>query len=221
MENMFFKQTIGVNMKKKLKQKSEIPDTTKLVNSYLGYWCEVGPYSLLQNTEFKDYSYSGSNCIFQNTIVGKFSNIAAYVRIGATDHPMQRPSLHHFTYRSFMYGFGEDDEDFFKERISKITSIGHDTWIGHGSLIKAGVKIGNGAVIGQGSVVAKDVLPYSIVAGVPAKLIRYRFKPEVIEAIEKIEWWNWSKEKLQNNYMDFRKDVNSFIKKHSGKEGKN
>jgi serine acetyltransferase len=120
-----------------------------------------------------------------------------------------------------MYGFGEDDEDFFKERISKITSIGHDTWIGHGSLIKAGVKIGNGAVIGQGSVVTKDVLPYSIVAGVPAKLIRYRFKPEVIEAIEKIEWWNWSKEKLQNNYMDFRKDVNSFIKKHSGKEGKN
>lgn len=69
--------------------------------------------------------------------------------------------------------------------------IGNDVWIGHGALILSGIKIGNGSVIAAKSVVTKDVDPYSIVAGNPARLIRFRFSKEVIEALERIEWWNW------------------------------
>ncbi|HBH11988.1 MAG TPA: chloramphenicol acetyltransferase [Clostridiales bacterium] len=207
-------------MVKQLKEKNDIPDSTKITNSKLGQWCEVGPFSLLQNTTFDDYSYSGSNCIFQNVKIGKFSNIAAYVRIGATDHPMDRPSLHHFTYRSKMYEFGEDDSEFFKKRVSRTTFIGHDTWIGHGSLIKPGIHIGNGSVVGQGSVITKDIPAYAVVAGNPGRIIKYRFEPEIIEALQRIKWWNWSDQKIKDRYKDFRGNVYDFIEKFDSEGGK-
>lgn len=202
-----------------LKKEGNIHETTKLISSSLGAWCELGPCTMLQNTVFDDFSYAGSNCIFQNVRVGKFSNIAAYVRIGATDHPLERPTQHHFTYRSFMYGFGENDKEFFQKRASKITYLGHDTWIGHGSMIKPNVKIGNGAVIGQGSVVTKDIPPYAIAVGVPAKVIKFRFNDDIIKALERIKWWNWDYKKIKKYYKDFRQDINYFIKRHDIKGG--
>lgn len=70
------------------------------------------------------------------------------------------------------------------------TTIGNDVWIGDGTFIKTGIGIGHGAVVGMGSVVTKDVAPYAIVAGNPATLIRYRFEPEVIQALLEMAWWN-------------------------------
>lgn len=216
---MFSRQGIGKNMTKRLTQEPNIDESCLVIDSELGIYCELGPNSVMQNTIFLDYSYAGSNCIFQNAQVGKFSNIAASVRVGATDHPMDRPTLHHFTYRSKMFGFAEeDDEAFFIKRASRITTIGHDTWLGHGALIKPGVKIGNGAVIGQGSVVTKDVPAYAIAVGNPAKVIRYRFSPEIIEDLQAIAWWDWSYEKIKENFYDFRGDIESFVKKHDVKE---
>lgn len=75
--------------------------------------------------------------------------------------------------------------------------IGNDVWIGYEALILSGVKIGDGAVIAARSVVSKDVEPYSIVGGVPAKHLRYRFSPETIEELLKIAWWNWSFEEIR------------------------
>ncbi|MRT33049.1 acetyltransferase, partial [Xylella fastidiosa subsp. multiplex] len=89
---------------------------------------------------------------------------------------MQRATLHHFTYRARSYwDDAEDETDFFAARRAKRVVIGHDVWIGHGATILPGVTVGNGAVIGAGAVVSKDVAPYTIVGGVPARLIRERF----------------------------------------------
>ncbi len=79
------------------------------------------------------------------------------------------------------------------------TTIGHDVWIGYGATILSGISIGNGAVVGARSVVTKDVAPYSIVAGNPAKFIRFRFDPERIDYLQELCWWDWSVEKIKNN----------------------
>ncbi len=92
--------------------------------------------------------------------------------------------------------------------------IGNDVWIGENATIMSGVKIGDGAIIGNSSLVTKDVEPYSIVGGNPAKLIRYRFEKEQIDKLLKIKWWDWSDEKI-NKYMDLMlgPDINEFIRK--------
>ena len=84
-----------------------------------------------------------------------------------------------------------------------------------------GIKIGDGAVIGSGSVVTKDVEPYSIVVGVPAKKIRDRFPKDVVEKLEEIKWWNWSYEKIKENFNDFLIDINDFVSKYYKDGNKN
>jgi phosphonate metabolism protein (transferase hexapeptide repeat family) len=188
---------------------------TRLVNCRFGAYTEIGEHSYLENTVMDDYSYSGPFCIFQNTDIGKFSNIAAMVRIGPTNHPMDRPTQHHFTYRRTMYGFDtEDDSDFFQWRAGQKTEIGHDTWLGHGAVIMTGIRIGIGAVIGAGAVVTKDVPDYSITAGVPARHIRYRFTSEQQKDLLDIAWWEWSHETINKRFEDFLLPVNRFISKY-------
>jgi phosphonate metabolism protein (transferase hexapeptide repeat family) len=201
--------------KKVLKEEPLIGESCKIANAAFGKYTEVGIYNFFENVTLDDYSYTGQFCFVQNAYVGKFSNIAAMVRIGPTNHPMARPTLHHFTYRSHMYGFGDkNDEEFFAEREGCRTYIGHDTWIGHGAIIMPGIRIGNGAVVGSGAVVTKDVEPYSIVAGTPAREVRKRFKAEIIEKLEEIQWWDWTYEKIKDNFDDFLLDIDAFVEKH-------
>ncbi|GIN97130.1 acetyltransferase [Siminovitchia terrae] len=196
-----------------------IHDHVMLKNVEFGKYNEVGTYNFFENVIFGDYSYTGQFCFIQNAVIGKFSNIAAMVRIGPTDHPYERPSLHHFTYRKKMFGFSEqDDHDFFEHRVSRKAFIGHDTWIGHGAIIQPDVTIGNGAIIGSGAIVTKDIPPYAIAVGVPAKVIKYRFPPEVIEGLQAIQWWDWPYEKIKEHLDDFHLDIEQFIKKHNGRK---
>lgn len=200
---------------KKLTKKPNLSDSSFIKNTEFGDFVEIGVDNFIENSKIGDFSYTGQFCFIQNANIEKYSNIAACVRIGATNHPMERPTLHHFTYRPVMFGFDEsDDSEFFKDRESHVANIGNDTWIGHGSIILPGVKVGDGAVVGAGSVVTKDVSPYAIVAGNPAKLIRYRFSEEVIEKMLKIKWWDFSTEYIKENYKDFRLNINDFIKKY-------
>jgi virginiamycin A acetyltransferase len=92
-------------------------------------------------------------------------------------------------------------------------SIGHDCWIGANAVILPGIRIGNGAIVGAGSVVTHDVPPYAVVAGVPARLLRYRYSREQIEKLKKIAWWNWSDEKITENVDYFYGKVEDFIEK--------
>lgn len=193
-----------------------IHENVKITNCDFGAYTEVGMFNFLENSTFGDYSYTGQFCFVQNTEIGKFSNIAANVRIGPTDHPYARPSLHHFTYRQKMYSFADtDDERFFDHRQSRKTYIGHDTWIGHGAIISPEVTIGHGAVIGAGAVVTKDVAPYAIAVGVPAKEIKKRFSEEIIEELLQINWWDWSHEKIKNHLEDFHLRIEEFTAKHA------
>ena len=137
--------------------------------------------------------------------IGKFANIAANVRINATNHPLTRPTLHHFTYRAGDYwADAGTDTEFFAQRRARYVTIGHDTWIGHGATILPGVTIGNGAVVGAGAVVSKDVEPYMIVGGVPAKTIRPRFSDKIAERYERLAWWDWDHARIRAALEDFR-----------------
>ncbi|MCL1950279.1 MAG: chloramphenicol acetyltransferase [Turicibacter sp.] len=200
---------------KKLSQEPFIHDGCEIVESTFGAYTEMGAFNVIENSHIGDYAYTGPNCFVQNTQVGKFANIAAHVRIGPTDHPMERPTQHHFTYRRKMYGFDEvDDVSFFEARKQRVTTIGHDAWIGHGAIIMPGVTIGNGAVVGAGSIVTKDVAPFEIVVGVPAKKVRNRFSDEVIQKLQEIGWWHWSHQKIKDNFGDFLQDTEAFVDKH-------
>ena len=99
---------------------------------------------------------------------------------------------------------GPDDDDFFNWRRSYPVTIGHDTWIGHNAVILPGVNIGLGAVVGAGAVVAKDVAPYTIVVGVPAKVVRERFPAEVQAGLMRVAWWEWPHDRLKAALEDFR-----------------
>jgi len=199
---------------KVLEPTGHIGEHSEIKNSTLGAYTEVGMFNVFDHSQLGDYSYTGQFCILQNTIVGKFSNIAAQVRIGPTDHPMERPTLHHLTYRRKLFGFAEtDDLEFFAKRQARLTHIGHDTWIGHGAIIMPEVKIGNGAVVGSGAVVTRDVEPYMIVVGVPAKVVRRRFSKQIEQELESIAWWDWTHAELKENLEWLSGDIQAFIRK--------
>lgn len=188
-----------------LPESGAVAPSATLADSVLGRYTEVGADSRLVDVQLGDYSYCDRSCDFANTTIGRFSNIASFVRLGATDHPLDGASLHHFLYRSAKYWpDAEDDADWFAARRSRRTTIGHDTWIGHGAQVKPDVSVGNGAVIASGAIVTKDVPPYAIVAGVPARVIRFRQPPEVAERLERLAWWDWDHATLRERLDDFR-----------------
>ncbi len=94
------------------------------------------------------------------------------------------------------------------------TTVGNDVWIGQDVVIKGGVKIGDGAVIGARSVVTRDVPPYAVVAGVPAKVIKYRFEQEKIDFLEKLQWWNWTPEEIYQNLDRLKKFDETLLKEN-------
>ncbi len=200
---------------KRLGKKPTVGKDCRIAGSKLGEWTEVGDWNRFENVVLGDFSYTGPWCIAQNADIGKFSNIAAAVRIGPTDHPMDRATLHHFTYRRRMFGFAKDDDlAFFTKRESRIARIGHDTWIGHGAIVMPGVTVGNGAIVGSGAVVTKDVPAFSIVVGVPAKLVRFRCARETAAALEEIAWWDWDRDTILRRQDDFRLAPEAFVALH-------
>lgn len=171
-----------------------------------GAFVEIGQGSRIAHSSIGDYSYYDRYADIANTTLGKFANIAAFVRIGATDHPMDKASLHHFHYRSASYfEDAADDAAWFAHRQTRRTMIGHDTWIGHGAQVRPEVTIGHGAVVAGGAIVTKDVAPYMIVAGIPAVPLRARFSDAVAERMLALAWWDWPHDRLRAALDDFRK----------------
>jgi len=193
----------------------EIDPMAIVQDSTLGRWTAVGARTKITETIFGDYSYIMEDCQIIYSEIGKFCSIASHSRINPSNHPLWRPTSHHFTYRSKFYGFGEDDEEIFQWRRDHKVILGHDVWIGHGATILPGVRIGTGAVVGAGSVVTKDVKPFVIVAGVPPRMIRRRVSEEVGAALMRIAWWDWPHEALANAIDDFRcLDAVAFVAKY-------
>lgn len=140
--------------------------------------------------------------------IGRFCSIAMGCRIGLKDHPMDRVSTHPFTY-SRKYGYRPDNEGL--PGISdRTTEIGNDVWIGANVTVLAGVRIGDGAVLGVNSLVTKDVPPYAIVYGSPARLVRYRFEEATIARLQALAWWDRDDAWLARELPRFR-DVQALL----------
>ncbi|MFN7009560.1 MAG: DapH/DapD/GlmU-related protein [Allorhizobium sp.] len=204
-------------MTRKLGLEPYIHESARVTNSTLGRYTEVSERTRLEEVEMGDYSYIMQDGSVWCATIGKFANIAAAVRINATNHPTWRATLHHFTYRAADYFDGADnDHDFFEWRRENRVAIGHDVWIGHGATVLPGVTVGNGAVIGAGAVVSRDVAPYTIVGGVPARLIRQRFAPSIAERMERLCWWDWEHDRLFAALEDFRAlPAEEFVEKYA------
>lgn len=161
----------------------------------------IGVKTYMSNTSMGYGSILSFSSEVSNTTIGRYCSVGSHVRVIAATHPTNMVSTYPAFY-SDTYSVSYVDESKFTEHLVTDNGyeceIGNDVWICDNVLIKGGVKIGDGAIVGMGSVVLKDIEPYSIVAGVPAKEIRKRFDDETIEALMKLKWWDkpvdWVKE---------------------------
>ncbi|MFK8253515.1 DapH/DapD/GlmU-related protein [Ancylobacter terrae] len=195
-----------------------IDPSAELTDCRLGRYTEVGARTRLLEVEMGDYSYVVNDADIAYARIGKFTSIAAMTRINPGNHPMERASQSHFTYRASAYFDDAADEPalFARRRAARVT-IGHDVWIGHGAIVLAGRVIGDGAVVAAGAVVTKDVAPYTLVGGVPATPLRPRFAAPIAERLAALGWWDWEHDRLRAALADFRTlDVAAFLERHGG-----
>lgn len=201
---------------KKLSQKPLIHPSSTVINSRFGDYTEVEANSFCNEISLGNYSYLSTSVRTIWCDIGNFTSIASHCVINPGNHPYQRVTQSHCTYRRKMYGFSETDDDaFFQWRKSQKAIIGHDVWLGHGAMIMPGAVVSTGAVVAAGAVVVKGrkVNPYEIVAGVPAKPVKMRFPVEVVDQLLEIGYWHWSREKLEQAFEDFN-NVNAFVEKY-------
>jgi phosphonate metabolism protein (transferase hexapeptide repeat family) len=182
-----------------------IHPTAELKSCRLGRYSIVGERVILREVTLGDFSYFERHAEAIYTIIGKFCSIAANTRINALEHPLERLTTHKVSYRPNEYfRYLGVDAGFRQRRQAKAVTIGHDVWIGHGAVVMPGVAIGNGAVVGANAVVTRDVGAYEIVAGIPARVLRLRFAPEISARIERLAWWDWPVAKLADAVPDMQ-----------------
>lgn len=152
-------------------------------------------------------TYIADKSIIKKAIIGRYCSIGSGVQTGLGVHPSTGFVSSHPSFYSTkkQAGFSFVDKDIFKEHLfidaegKYVVQIGNDVWVGNNVIIMDGIKIGDGAIIASGSVVTKDVVPYTIVGGIPAKFIKPRFDEQQVEKLLATKWWNWSMEKIKAN----------------------
>jgi phosphonate metabolism protein (transferase hexapeptide repeat family) len=194
-----------------------VHSSSVLRDTVMGRFTDVAERVVLAECEVGDYSYIERHVEAIYTTIGKFCAIAADTRLNALNHPMERVSQHKITYRPNEYFvFAKVDKAFREKRQAARVVIGHDVWIGHGVIVLPGVSIGHGAVVAAGAVVTKSVEPYAVVAGVPAKRIKWRFPKMIRERIIRLAWWDWEMDKLSAAISDFQElTAEQFLSKFS------
>lgn len=191
----------------KMRFRDSIIDRKCCINSIskISRHCHIFENTLILNSTVESCSYIGRNSIVQNASIGSFCSIAndVFIGLGAhpTDHFSTSPSLYKIK-NSLRFQMVDQNLDF--KEYSPI-EIGNDVWIGARSIILDGIKVGDGAIVAAGAIVTKDVPPYAIVGGIPASVIRYRFSPDKIQQLLKIQWWTWPLDVLENRIDELRK----------------
>lgn len=167
---------------------------------------EVGDYTIYNDFISDPRQFEQNNVLYhypinhERLIIGKFCSIACGVKFlfNCANHTLK--SLSTYTFPLFC-----EEWELEKSNVASAWDnkgdivIGNDVWIGSEAVILAGVKIGDGAIIGTRAVVTKDVPPYSIVGGIPAKVIRKRYSPDIIEQLLSLRWWDWTKDRIKRN----------------------
>lgn len=180
-----------------------IGDSAIITDSQIQRSCSINRHNHILKSTIGKFTYTAERTKVLNADIGNFCSIAWQVSVGGGKHNYEGLTTHPL-WRFKMLDQGNLDHNSniqLKDRYKTITRchVGHDVWIAPNVIIVTDIKIGNGAVIGAGAVVTKDVEPYSIVAGVPAKKIKMRFDDKIIEALEEIKWWDWPIEVIREN----------------------
>ena len=186
---------------------------------------EVGDYTIYNDFVSDPLLFEQNNVLYhypinhERLIIGKFCSIACGAKFlfNCANHTLK--SLSTYTFPLFYKDWDLEISDVATAWDNKgDIVIGNDVWIGYEAVIMAGVHIGNGAIIAARAVVTKDVPPYTIVGGVPARPIRKRFDEEVIQELETLQWWNWSAEKIRRCLAYIGNgDVNGLLQMQGGK----
>lgn len=191
------------------------PLESRMVNVHIDSRAKLKPTYHIENSSVDRYSYIGRNSLVYGADIGAFCSIGNNFTCGLGIHPTDKLSTSPMFYSTLKQnGTTLSQTDKIDEFLP--VRIGNDVFIGENVTVLSGVTIGNGAVVAAGAVVAKDVPAYAIVGGVPAKLIRYRFSPDQIAALQRIQWWNLPDSDLHlvEEYWD---DVRTFIEKYDTK----
>lgn len=174
-----------------------IDNDSIILQSAIGSWCDIEKRNLIRKAVIGDMTYTGADTSIMWANVGKFCCISRLVDIGGNEHNYHAVSMMpDYRFNNKLLGKLRKHPD------ESIVEIGNDVWVGQGVSIvrKEGLSVGDGAVLGAGAVVTKSIPPYAVAAGVPAKVIKYRFSDEIIEKLLTIRWWDWPKEKIIENW---------------------
>ena len=193
-------------MKKQMYPRSNDTQTIYLKDAVTGPNIEVGDYTIYNDFVHNPCDFEKNNVLYHypingdKLIIGKFCSIACGAKFLFTSGNHALQSLSTYTFPIFFEEWGLDPKDICRAWDNKgDIVIGSDVWIGYEAVILSGVTIGDGAIIGTRAVVTKDVPPYTIVGGVPARPIRKRFDEKTIEKLEALRWWDWDEEKLRRS----------------------
>lgn len=185
---------------------TSVGDHTKMDYSCLEDYARIDRFNHLYYAKLGRHSYTGQNTVIMHTEIGAFCSISWSISIGPANHSYERISTHSFLYNE-VDGLRPEGEEAPYDRFAEKCKVGNDVWIGTGAVILRGVEIGDGAIVASGAVVTKDVPPYAIVAGVPAKIVKYRFSQEIIDKLRKIRWWEQGDAFVRENYSYFSEKV--------------
>lgn len=181
-----------------------IGDNSRIENSSFGDYVNIQRQNLIYNSSIGRYTYTGRNFTCWHSRIGAFCSISWNVSIGGANHDYKRLTTSAVLY-SDIFDIKGSNEGY--NRFDSVCEIGNDVWIGCGAVINRNVKIGDGAVIGANAVVTKDVEPYSIVGGSPAKILKYRFKKSVIQKLLTLKWWEFPVDVIKQNYKLFNEEL--------------
>lgn len=195
-----------------------VGDDSDIENSLLCEKSELGRRNLLRNTTLGRGSYTGTNAIIKNATIGKYCCFGWNISIGGGQHNYNNVSMYTDYWYRRTFGISSLESNKTNETALEC-HIGNDVWIGAGVNILGGVTIGNGCVIGAGAVVTKDIDPYSIVIGIPGKIVKKRFDEEIICLLEEIKWWDWPEEKIISRIAFLRDTPNKSTLKRFVIEG--